>query len=118
MTSYCDVDDDVKPILRIEEEDTTFDTELAAAVSTSDALVDALLAKNELTVPGSVPQLVVDASAHFAAWLFRRRRDPVGAVAFLDEANKLLDTYMDSLTESPVEIITDDEIDDTDDSVI
>ena len=52
MTSYCDVDDDVKPILRIEEEDTTFDTELAAAVSTSDALVDALLAKNELTVPG------------------------------------------------------------------
>lgn len=117
-TGYCDVDDDVKPILRIDSEDTTYDTELEAAVTTSDALVDALLAKNELTVPTSVPQLIVDASAHFAAWLFRRRRDPTGAIAFLDEANKLLDTYMDSLTESPIEIITDDEIDETDDSVI
>jgi hypothetical protein len=96
MTDYCEVDDDVKPILQIETTTTSFDAELAACIVTANALVDGILKKSGLTVPASVPQLVKDGAAHFAAWLFRRRRDPTGAEAFWVEANRLLDAYVAS----------------------
>ena len=53
-------------------------------------LIDSELAKHDLTVPDSTPQLILDASAHFAAWLFRHRRDPAGAAAFKEEAETFL----------------------------
>jgi hypothetical protein len=56
-------------------------------------LVDSLLKQKDLSVPSPVPQNIADASAYFAAWLFRRRRDPVGAEAFWQEANRFLDVY-------------------------
>jgi len=87
--------DVVKPILQIAADDLTFDTELEACIASADALIDGILKKSGLTVPASVPQLVVDASAHFAAWLFRHRRDPDAAEVFWVEAHKFLDAYVE-----------------------
>jgi hypothetical protein len=86
--------DAVKPILQIAVEDITFDDELEACIASADALIDGLLKKADLTVPASVPQLVVDASSYFAAWLFRHRRDPAAAEVFWVEAHKFLDVYV------------------------
>ena len=86
----------VKAILQIESDNESFDTEIAGCISSADALVDGLLKKAGLTVGDSVPQLIADASAHFAAWLFRHRRDPEAAEIFWAEAHKFLDAYIDS----------------------
>lgn len=99
--NYCE-SSDVKPVLQLETEDTTYDLELTGCVSSSSALVDALLKAKGLAVPFVVPQLVIDASKHFAAWEFRRRRDPTGAEAFWMEANRILDTYAEGEKESYV----------------
>jgi len=40
--------------------------------------------------------LVADASAHFAAWLFRHRRYPEKAEIFWVEAHKFLDAFSES----------------------
>ena len=87
---------ELKPILNISADDDTHDTELAACIASADALVDGLLKKCGLTVPDSVPQLVTDASAHFAAWLFKDRRGPEAADVFWDQAHKFLDVYIES----------------------
>jgi hypothetical protein len=87
---YCDISE-VKAILQITE--STWDYELDAILPTADALIDGLLKREGLTVPGTVPQLIKSASAHFAAWLFRRRRDPAGAEVFWSEASKLVEAY-------------------------
>lgn len=91
---YCSVDA-VKTILQIDSEDETYDTEIESCIISADTLIDGLLKKLDLTVPESVPQNIADASAYFAAWLFRRRRDPTGAEAFWAEANRFLDSYID-----------------------
>ncbi len=96
---YCEVAD-VKVVVQIESSDNTYDVELAAAVVSADALVDSLLKPYDLSVPATVPQNVVDASSHFAAWVFRRKRDPVGAEAFWVEANRFLEAYIDAESES------------------
>ena len=90
---------DVKIVLLIAEDDDSFDTELGSCIASADALVDGLLKKVGLTVPGTVPQLVEDASAYFAAWLFKDRRGPdVEAVAakLWEQAHKFLDNYIDT----------------------
>jgi hypothetical protein len=86
----------VKSILLIESADVTYDTELASCIASADALVDGLLSKSGLTVGDSVSQLVADASAYFAAWLFRHRRDPEKAEIFWIEAHKFLDAYSET----------------------
>ena len=86
---------ELKPILNISADDDTHDTELTACIASADALVDGLLKKCGLTVPDSVPQLVTDASTHFAAWLFKdRRRDQGDASGLWDQAHKFLDAYV------------------------
>lgn len=102
---YC-VAADVKSILAISV--ATYDTEITACIVSADALIDKLLEPHDLTVPVSVPQTVEDASAYFAAWLFRRRRDPTGAEAFFVEANKFLDAYIGSAGE-PAFVVVNDE---------
>ena len=87
---------DVKAILHIAVGDVTFDTEIEACIASADALIDGLLKKSGLTVPGTVPQLIVDAGAYFAAWLFRHRRDPEAAEVFWVEAHKFLEVYIES----------------------
>ena len=86
----------VKLVLQIEADDESFDTEIAGCISSADALVDGLLKKSGLAVGDSVPQLITDASAYFAAWIFRHRRDPEKAEIFWAEAHKFLDAYIDS----------------------
>ncbi len=44
----------MKVVLQIESSDTTYDTELAAAVVSADALIDSLLKAYDLTVPATV----------------------------------------------------------------
>ena len=90
---------DVKVVLLIAAAETSFDTELESCIASADALIDGLLKKVSLTVPGTVPQLIADASAYFAAWLFKDRRGPdVEAVAskLWDQAHKFLDNYIDT----------------------
>lgn len=91
---YCTVAD-VKPILVIEAE-TSEDTELAGCVTSGSSLVDGLLKVNGLAVPLVVPQLVKDAAKFFAAWEYRRRRDPSAAEAFWSDAQRFLQTYIDA----------------------
>jgi hypothetical protein len=89
---YCEAAA-VKVILQISVETETYDEEISGCIVSADALVDSLLKQRALSVPSAVPQNISDASAYFAAWIFRRRRDPVGAEAFWQEANRFLDVY-------------------------
>jgi hypothetical protein len=86
----------VKQILHIGVVDETHDTEIGECIVSADALVDGLLKKVNLSVPESVPQTVADASAHFAAWLFKDRRGPEATDVFWDQAHKFLDFYIES----------------------
>jgi hypothetical protein len=96
---YCEIDA-VKLVLQIPSETETYDEELAGCIISADALVDSLLKQMGLSVPSPTPQNIVDSSAYFTAWLFRRRRDPVGAEAFWQEANRFLDVYGETGEES------------------
>ena len=90
---------DVKLVLLIAAADVTHDTELGSCIASADAMIDGLLKKVSLTVPGTVPQLIADASAYFAAWLFKDRRGPdVDAIAakLWDQAHKFLDNYIET----------------------
>jgi len=101
LLEYCTLNE-VKSVLQLEIEETTHDTELSSCVASASALLDALLKVEGLTVPSVVPQLIVDASKFLVAWDFRRRRDPVGAVAFMEEANKILGAYIQGEKETYV----------------
>ena len=90
---YCDKDD-VKDVLQVDLAETKYDSLLADCVTSGSALVDGFLKPKNLTVPAVVPQLIEDASKFFAAWMFRRSSDPVGAEAFWVEANRFLDAYV------------------------
>jgi hypothetical protein len=91
------VADAVKAILVIaDSEGSKYDIELAGCMQSSNGLVDSFLLKRGLAVPSPIPQNIVDASNHYAAWLFRHRRDPTGAEAFWSEAEKFLNAYCES----------------------
>lgn len=92
---YCQVSD-VKVVLQVPSETETYTQELSDCITSADALIDNLLKQRDLSVSSPFPQVVVDASAYFAAWLFRRRRDPVGAEAFWVEANRFLGIYCEA----------------------
>jgi hypothetical protein len=100
----------VKVVLQIDAADEAFDTEIEDYITSADALVDSLLAQKDSAVPAETPQNIVDASKYFAAWLFRRPRDPVGAEAFWEEANKFLDAFVnaDEELEFPFRVCCDD----------
>ena len=96
--AYSEVSD-VKIVLMIDADEDSFDTELGNCIASADALVDGLLKKVSLTVPGTVPQLIADASAYFAAWLFKDRRGPdveAAAAKLWDQGHKVLDNYIDT----------------------
>ena len=59
-------------------------------------LGDALAESGATFASDNDPQLVKDASIHFAAWLFRKRRDPAGADAFKAEAEEFIATYIEN----------------------
>ena len=97
----------MKTVLDISADVDSYDAELTACVVSADALVDSLLEPHDLSVPASVPQNVEDASAHYAAWLFRRRRDPTGAAAFKLEAEVFLQAYIDSASDVAFKVVSD-----------
>jgi hypothetical protein len=107
LTAYSE-HADVKAVLQIPNATTTYDDEIDDCITSGDALLDKLLEPYELTVPGSVPQVIKDASAYFAAWLFRRRRDPVGSEAFYVEARKFLDAYVSDEEEVAFRVVSDE----------
>ena len=90
---YCAVAN-VKAVLQISED--KWDSELSECITSASALVDGLLSREGLTVPSVVPQVLADATKYFAAWDFRRRRDPICAEAFWTEANRILSVYVDA----------------------
>lgn len=90
---YCEVDD-VKPVLHIDIEETSEDDELAECVTSGSALIDGLLKIQGLVVPDVVPQLIQTSAKFFAAWEYRRRRDPAAAEAFWNDALRFLHTYI------------------------
>ncbi len=98
MVNYCTVTD-VKVELQIATDDETYDDELTECVTSGSALVDGFLKREGLTMPDPVPQTVKDATVCFAAWRFRRRRDPASADVFWTEANRFLDAYIQAETE-------------------
>jgi hypothetical protein len=102
--SYCDADD-VKVLLQIDAAETKFDAQLADCVVSGCGLVDGFLKPKGLVVSVVVPQLVVDAAKFFAAWIFRRFSDPVGAEAFWVEANRFLDAYVEAEFNSYVGVV-------------
>jgi phage gp36-like protein len=93
LLGYCTVEN-VKSVLQISED--KFGSELSECITSASALVDGYLACERLTVPSVVPQVLADATKYFAAWDFRRRRDPVGAEAFWNEATRILSIYLDA----------------------
>jgi hypothetical protein len=101
LADYCSVDD-VKSSLQVDLADTKFDAQLADCITSASALVDGFLKPKELSVPVVVPQLIKDCSKFFAAWIFRRFSDPVGAEAFWLEANRFLDAYIEAESQAYV----------------
>ena len=99
MAKYCSLDD-VKTVLGDPDKD-DWDEELEDSIISASALVDSLLTPYDLTVSSTVPQNIKDATAYFAAWKYRRPRDPAGAQAFWDEANKFLQVYVEAEKEDP-----------------
>ena len=95
MVDYCTLDD-VKGVLQIDVAEIKYDAQLAACILSGSALVDGFLKPKGLSVPVVVPQLIKDATKFFAAWMFRRFSDPVGAEAFWVEAQRFLDAYIDA----------------------
>jgi hypothetical protein len=95
--SYCTVDK-VKQVLHASDA-SDFDDEIAGCITSAEGLVDALLQVRGLSVQDPVPQTVSDACAYYAAWLFRKRRDPAGAETFLTEATCFLNAYIEAVEE-------------------
>ena len=87
--------------------DDTLETEIEACIASADALINSELSKHDLTVPNTTPQNILDASAHFAAWLFRHRRDPAGAEAFKVEAETFLQAYLETQSEVAFRVVSD-----------
>jgi hypothetical protein len=101
LVDYCGIAD-VKPVLHLDLVESSEDVELAGCVVTGCGLVDGFLQVKGLTVPSVVPQLLKDAAANFAAWAYRRVRDPFGAQGFWNDALQFLQTYVDSEFEAYV----------------
>ena len=100
---YCTVAE-VKEVLGTEE--STWDAEILGCIVAGDALIDGLLLPHDLTVPSPVPQNINSASRYFAAWLFRKRRDPAGAAAFKEEADGFLQAYIDDESEAAFKVVS------------
>jgi len=96
---------DVKTVLQISE--SVDDTEIDGCIASSDAIIDSILLREGLSLATPTPQNIKDASAHYAAWLFRRRNDPVGAEAFRAEAERFLALYVEARRDPGFRVVND-----------
>ena len=83
----------VKSILQ--DSTATYEPEIAACITSSDAFVDSLLRQKGLTVASPTPQNIIDASNYFAAWMFRKKRDPQSSWIFYKDAERFLNAYVE-----------------------
>ena len=83
----------VKSILQ--DSTATYETEIAACITSSDAFVDSLLRQKGLTVASPTPQNIIDASNYFAAWMFRKKRDPQSSWIFFTDGERFLNAYVE-----------------------
>jgi hypothetical protein len=87
----------VATVQRILQDSTvTYEAEIAGCITSSDAFVVSLLLQKGLTVSSPTPQNIVDASNYFAAWMFRKPRDPQSSWIFYTDAERFLNAYCDS----------------------
>jgi len=93
-TLYCTLDQ-AREVLKTDDTLLDFDEEIVETIQIAMEMVDAQLAVKDLTA-SSTSKLIQQATAHFAAYLYRRKRDPVGAEAFKAEAEKFLADYVGS----------------------
>jgi hypothetical protein len=98
---YCSADN-VKDVLQIDLAETKYDSQIAGCIVSASALVDGFLKPKQLSVPAVVPQLILDTTKFYAAWMFRRFSDPVGAEAFWLEAGRFLDAYIEAESQAYV----------------
>lgn len=83
----------VKELLGIT--DTSQDTELTNHLASADADIDAMLGKEGLVVPGTVPTIIAEASAYLAASQHRRERLTPGLVAtYREEGERKIMLYI------------------------
>jgi phage gp36-like protein len=97
LAEYCSVSE-VKPFLHIDSAETSEDSEIASCITAADGLIDGFMKAKGLAVPAVVPQLVKFAACNFAAWAYRRIRDPASAQGFWNDAVAFLQTYIDAET--------------------
>jgi len=98
LVDYCIVSD-VKSVLHIDAAETSEDSEILECVVDGSDKVRNLLRQAGLPVPvpfdvSEVPQSVRIAAKNFAAWEYRRRRDPDGAQVFYYDAQEALNGYI------------------------
>jgi hypothetical protein len=97
LVDYCSVSE-VKPFLHIDAVETSEDLEISSCIVTGSGLIDGFLKAKSLTVPAIVPQLVKFSACSFAAWAYRRIRDPISAQGFWNDAVAFLQAYVDAET--------------------
>lgn len=87
---------EVKPFLHIDLAETSEDMEIANGIVAGSGLIDGFLKAKGLTVPTLLPALVKFAACNFAAWAYRRIRDPASAQGFWNDAVAFLQAYIDA----------------------
>jgi hypothetical protein len=97
LVDYCTILE-VKPFLHIDAAEISEDSEIASCIVTGSGLTYGFLKVKGLTVPAIVPQLVKFAACNFAAWAYRRIRDPASAQGFWNDALAFLQAYIDAET--------------------
>jgi len=90
---------EVKYVLEIVEEE--YNTEITECIASADALVDGLLKAQGLTVSAPTPQLLKDGSKQFAAWVFKKRRDPEAAEHFYEAGLRFVQAHIDGALNTP-----------------
>jgi hypothetical protein len=90
---------EVKYVLEIVEEE--YNTEITECIVSADALVDGLLKAQGLTVSAPTPQLLKDGSKQFAAWVFKKRRDPEAAEHFYEAGLRFVQAHIDGALNTP-----------------
>ena len=90
---------EVKYVLEIVEEE--YNTEITECIASADALVDGLLKAQGLTVSAPTPQLLKDGSKQFAAWVFKKRRDPEAAEHLYEAGLRFVQAHIDGALNTP-----------------
>lgn len=90
---YSTLDEVKKVLMMTDEADNLSNEEIAQCALQAKALIDGKLTVKSLSADAT-DQNLKSASSYYAAWLYRKSRDPVGADAFFKEAEQWLTIYI------------------------